>query len=119
MSDESEQTLLLMDVVDDAIRSGVNRLLQKLKGFRAEMVAKQETVAFEDSEVARLDEAELASFITEIDTAIQSVEYMMQLPLTAEITQDDFLASNKERLEKMKAVIEQNVEMVSKARDQL
>lgn len=107
-----------INAVDKQLRDSIIRLDQKLKGMHAEVEAKLEVLANADNKQDRELQRVFTLLAEELTKAIDSIKHLVELVVSDEITDQEFLNSNQENIEKLRDLFDTNLETISKLKEQ-
>lgn len=100
-----------IDIVDKGMHDSILRLYQKLKGIKAEIEVKLKNLAIDESATKKQN---LASLQEEVDRALDSIDSIVNLVIS-----DEFKEENHENIEALRVVFDENIEKITKLRDQV
>lgn len=118
MANENKQSMLI-DVVDEDTRNSIIRLQQKLKGLQAEVQVKLDVLQQVGEEKNKEEKEQLQVFKDEIEQAIKGMETITRIAVAPGVTEEEFLQSNQKELQVFKKLVAENVDKISKLKNEL
>lgn len=118
VGEQQEKATKFINAVDKDMHDSILRLDQKLKGLQVEIHERIKAAAEEKDEYAAMRQKLLANLGEEIAMAIASIKALVEMVISDEYTGTQFLEMNQEGLESLREVFKENLDRITKIRDQ-
>ncbi len=120
MVDEQEKKpTKFLNAVDKQLRESILRLDQKLKGMQAEVRVKLESLADSSSDKQNREFERVFTLLDEeLTKAIDSIKNLVDIVVSDEATDNEFLISNQENIEKLRNLFAENLETITKIKEE-
>ncbi|MBA2709913.1 MAG: hypothetical protein H0U57_04900 [Tatlockia sp.] len=120
MVEQEKKPTKFLNAVDKQLRESILRLDQKLKGLQAEVKVKLESL--NDSNSSENQNRELERVFTllneELTKAIDSIKHLVDLVVSDEVSNNEFLISNQENIEKLRDLFATHLDTISKIKEE-
>lgn len=118
VGEQQEESSTFINAVDRDMHDSIMRLDQKLKGLQAEINAKiQATLGDNDKTVADRRQ-QLNALSDEVDKAIDSIKALVNMVISDELSDSQFVQMNQEELESLRQIFKDNIDKISKLKEQ-
>jgi ribosome recycling factor len=118
VEEKAEEPSKFINAVDKQLRESILRLDQKLKGMQAEVQVKLESIANTTDNQERERERVFSLLADELAQAIDSIKNLVNMVVSDEVTDKEFLKSNQENIEKLRDLFASNLDTISKLKEQ-
>lgn len=111
-----QQPLTFINAVDEEMHDNILRLDQKLKGLLAEINAKIDALSHENDNSER--KQQLVMLSGEVTQAINSIKNLVELVVSDDLNNNDFVEMNRDNLEVLREIFKDNIDRISKINEQ-
>ncbi|MBA3537663.1 MAG: hypothetical protein H0T84_13825 [Tatlockia sp.] len=118
VEDTGEKPSKFINTVDKQLRESILRLDQKLKGMQAEVQVKLESLTNTNDNQERERERVYTLLSEELAQAIDSIKNLVTMVVSEEVSDQEFLRSNQENIEKLRELFASNLDTISKLKEQ-
>jgi len=108
---DKDKPSTFINVVDKEMHDSILKLYQKLKGIKSEIEVKLNIL---DPHADNTQKENLLSLDEEVDRALDSIDLIVNLVIS-----DEFEEENRENIESLRAIFDENIEKIIKLRDEL
>lgn len=118
VEENGEEPSKFINTVDKQLRESILRLDQKLKGMQAEVQVKLESLHNTNDNQKREHERVYTLLANELSQAIDSIKNLVNMVVSDEVTDQEFLKSNQENIEKLRDLFASNLDTITKLKEE-
>lgn len=118
VGEQREKPSKFINAVDRDMHDSILRLDQKLKGLQTEINVKIQSASEDQDEHASERRKQLANLSEEVAKAIDSIKDLVNMVISEEYSDTEFVQMNHEGLESLREIFKDNIDKISKLKEQ-